>query len=211
MDPILASEGQKPHAICIPFPAQGHVNPMLQLAKLLRTRGFHITFVNNEHNHIRLLRSRGPASVAGGPSFRFETIPDGLPPTDADADTTQDTPSLAVSMEQHSVGPFKELITRLNNTGDVPSVSCVVSDAATFFTIDVAHQFGIPHVLLWTASACGLLAYAQFQKLLDLGIIPFKESNKCGEVVRHEYDDGLVGECVSSVMDMTMVVDVVKP
>ena len=26
---------QKPHAVCVPFPAQGHITPMLKLAKLL--------------------------------------------------------------------------------------------------------------------------------------------------------------------------------
>ncbi|ONM04642.1 UDP-glycosyltransferase 85A7 [Zea mays] len=39
---------QQPHVVMIPYPAQGHVTPMLQLAKLLHTRGFHVTFVNNE-------------------------------------------------------------------------------------------------------------------------------------------------------------------
>ncbi|XP_040945587.1 linamarin synthase 2-like [Gossypium hirsutum] len=53
----------KSHAVCLPFPAQGHVNPMMQLAKLLHSRGFHITFVNTEFNHRRLIRSRGEEAV----------------------------------------------------------------------------------------------------------------------------------------------------
>ncbi|CAL5374843.1 unnamed protein product [Camellia sinensis] len=81
-----------PHAVCIPVPAQGHVNPMLKLAKLLHYRGFHITFVNTEYSHERLLRSRGTNAVHGLPDFQFETIPDGLPPSEADS--TQDIPSL---------------------------------------------------------------------------------------------------------------------
>ena len=28
------AEGQRPHAVCMPYPAQGHVTPMLKLAKL---------------------------------------------------------------------------------------------------------------------------------------------------------------------------------
>ncbi|MFQ6657763.1 hypothetical protein Gotur_027304 [Gossypium turneri] len=27
----------KSHAVCLPFPAQGHINPMMQLAKLLHS------------------------------------------------------------------------------------------------------------------------------------------------------------------------------
>ncbi|KAJ1375850.1 UDP-glucuronosyl/UDP-glucosyltransferase [Sesbania bispinosa] len=91
MNSLSISE-KKPHAICIPYPAQGHITPMLKLAKLLHFRGFHITFVNTEFNHKRLLKSRGSDSLKGLPSFRFETIPDGLPESDVDA--SQDTPSL---------------------------------------------------------------------------------------------------------------------
>lgn len=38
---------------------------MMRLAKLLHSRGFHVTFVNTEFNHTRLIRSKGPDSVKG--------------------------------------------------------------------------------------------------------------------------------------------------
>ncbi|KAE8693234.1 UDP-glucosyl transferase 85A2 [Hibiscus syriacus] len=46
---------------------------MMQLTKLLHSRGFHITFVNSEFNHRRLIRSRGVEAVKGLPDFKFET------------------------------------------------------------------------------------------------------------------------------------------
>ncbi|KAE8656274.1 7-deoxyloganetin glucosyltransferase [Hibiscus syriacus] len=48
----------KPHAVCVPYPAQGHINPMLMLAKVLHSRGFYITFANTEFNHKRLLNPK---------------------------------------------------------------------------------------------------------------------------------------------------------
>ncbi|MBA0623790.1 hypothetical protein Godav_009231 [Gossypium davidsonii] len=60
----------KPHAICIPFLAQGHINPMLKLAKLLQHNGFHITFVN----HKRLLKSRRLCALNPHPSFRMNPL-----------------------------------------------------------------------------------------------------------------------------------------
>ena len=42
----------KPHAVLIPLPFQSRIKSMLKLAKLLHHRGFHITFVNTEYNHI---------------------------------------------------------------------------------------------------------------------------------------------------------------
>lgn len=57
----------------------------------------------------------------------------------------------------------------------MPPVSCIVSDVSMFFTLNAAQEFGVPEVMLWTASACGLLGYAQYPKLVDeMGLVPFK-------------------------------------
>lgn len=171
----MGSLGKKPHAICIPYPAQGHINPMLKLAKLLYHKGFHITFVNTEFNHRRLLRSRGPHALDGLPSFRFETIRDGLPPSDVDA--TQDIPSLCESTSKRCLPYFRELLSRLNDrarTGEVPPVSCVVSDGVMSFTLDAAEEIGVPEVLFWTTSACGFMGYLHYQSLIERGYTPLK-------------------------------------
>ncbi|KAK2972527.1 hypothetical protein RJ640_006593 [Escallonia rubra] len=157
----------KPHAVCIPFPAQGHINPMLKLAKLLHHKGFHITFVSTEFNHQRILKSRGPDALRGLSSFRFETIPDGLPPSDIDA--TQDIPSLCDSASKNCLGPFRDLLSKLNDSAsfDVPPVTCVVSDGAMSFTLTAAEELRIPEVLFWTTSACGFMGYTQYPKLIE--------------------------------------------
>ncbi|KAI6692096.1 hypothetical protein NL676_019806 [Syzygium grande] len=106
------------HAVCVPYPAQGHVNPMMQLAKLLHARGVFVTFVNTEFNHRRLLRSKGPDSLRGLENFRFEKIPDGLPPSDRDA--TQDVPTLCDSIRKNCLGPFKKLLATIKSDEVVP-------------------------------------------------------------------------------------------
>ncbi|KAG5616075.1 hypothetical protein H5410_015899 [Solanum commersonii] len=71
-----SGQNQKPHAVCIPFPAQGHINPMLNLAKLLHYKGFHITFVHTEFNYKRiLLESSDHESLNSSSSFRFANHP----------------------------------------------------------------------------------------------------------------------------------------
>ncbi|KAL6135866.1 hypothetical protein ACLB2K_068091 [Fragaria x ananassa] len=166
---------KKLHAVCVPFPSQGHVNPMMQLAKLLYSRGFHITIVNTEFNHRRLIRSRGSDSVKGLLDFQFATIPDGLPPSDKDA--TQDVPPLCDSTRKTCRGPFKELVTKLNSSSEVPQVTCIVSDGVTGFGREVAKELGIPEVQSWTASACGFMAYLQYSELVKRGIVPFKDES----------------------------------
>ncbi|KAE8706964.1 hypothetical protein F3Y22_tig00110387pilonHSYRG00411 [Hibiscus syriacus] len=97
----------KPHAVFVPFPAQGHANPVMHLAKLLHSRSFFITFVNTEFNHRRFIRSYGANSVEGLPDFRFETIPDGLPLSDRDA--TQNLSGLCESIRNNCLAPILEL------------------------------------------------------------------------------------------------------
>ncbi|XP_057469035.1 7-deoxyloganetin glucosyltransferase-like isoform X1 [Actinidia eriantha] len=175
----LQTEKPRPHALCIPFPAQGHINPMLKLAKLLHHRGFHITFVHTDFNHHRLLKSRGPAALRGIPSFHFETIPDGLPPPAA-TDSTQHVPSLCDSTRKNCSVPLRNLINKLNNAGvssGVPPVTCVIADGVMSFAVLVAQELGIPGVLFWTTSACGFMGYVQYRKLVDEGLIPFKDSH----------------------------------
>ncbi|KAK3014577.1 hypothetical protein RJ639_008909 [Escallonia herrerae] len=160
----------RPHAVCIPFPAQGHINPMLKLAKLLHHKGFHITFVNTEFNHQRLLKSRGPDALRGLSSFRFETIPDGLPPSDIEA--TQDVPSLGDSTSKNCLGPFRDLLSKLNDSAslDVPPVTCVVSDGGMSFTLTAAEELRIPEVLFWTTSACGFMEANTWRKGLRVSV-----------------------------------------
>ncbi|CAL5431104.1 unnamed protein product [Camellia sinensis] len=154
---------KKPHAIFIPFPAQGHVNPMMQLAKLLHSRGFYITFVNTEFNHSRLVQSRGPNSVKDSPFFKFQTIPDGVPPSNPNA--TQSVTSLLYYTQKHSLAPLRDLIRKLNSLEDSPPVSVVISDGIMSFAIEVAEELGIPEFQFWTASSCGFMAYLQFVEL----------------------------------------------
>ncbi|KAI6692094.1 hypothetical protein NL676_019804 [Syzygium grande] len=112
------------HAVCVPFPAQGHINPMMQLAKLLHARGVLVTFVNTEFNHRRLLQAKGPDSLPDLENFRFETIPDGLPPSDRNA--MQDPRALCDSTRKDCLGPFKELLARINSDEVVPPYSELV-------------------------------------------------------------------------------------
>ncbi|KAL4036682.1 hypothetical protein IC575_000246 [Cucumis melo] len=174
------SQNEKPHAVCFPFPAQGHITPMLNLAKLLHHRGFHITFVNTEYNHRRLLQSRGPDSLDGLPDFQFKTIPDGLPYSEASS--TQDIPALCVSINKTCLAPFCDLISQMNlnastSSNAIPKVSCVVSDVVAFFSVSAAKQFKIPYALFFTASACSYLGYLQYPKLMKQGLVPFKDAS----------------------------------
>nr|AYC63485.1 UDP-glycosyltransferase [Scoparia dulcis] len=170
----LGKVSMKPHAVFVPFPTQGHINPLLMLAKLLHYRGFHITFANTEYNHKRLLKSRG-SSTTNLDDFQFETIPDGLPPSDGDA--SQDLAVLNDSTRKTCLGPFRELVAKLNESAseEVPPVSCIVADGVMTFTLEVAKELDIPNVLFWTFGACGFAGFKITVELMKRGIVPFKD------------------------------------
>lgn len=148
---------------------------MLQLSKLLHSRGFCVTFVNSEYNHRRLLKSRGAHSLDGLADFRFEAITDGLPPSDREA--TQDIAELCVSTTKHSAGPFRELLLRINSSATEPPVTCVVADGVMSFARRVAEELGIVGLVFWTTSACGFMGYLHFFELIRRGYTPLKDES----------------------------------
>ena len=159
------------HVVCIPYPAQSHMKGMLKMAKLLHSKGALITFVNTEFNQRRFLKSGALKSVESLPGFSFQTIPDGLPPSDADA--TQDIPQLCHSIIQNNLLPaFQNLLAKLN--AGIHPVTSILSDGFMPFTADAAHSLGIPVVLLWTIAACGFMGFYQFKNARDRGLVPLK-------------------------------------
>ncbi|CAN6479905.1 unnamed protein product [Victoria cruziana] len=169
---------QKPHAVMIPFPAQAHITAMFELAKLIHDRGFHVTFINTEYNHQRLIQSGShhPLRVIEG--FKFETIPDGLPPASTAPDRTQDIPMLCCSIKKNFWASFKGLVIKLNGSPENPPVTCIVSDGVMSFTLRAADELGIPVVFFRTHSACGFWGYAQIEDLLQRGYIPLADESQ---------------------------------
>ncbi|CAN6333676.1 unnamed protein product [Urochloa humidicola] len=73
------------HALIIPYPAQGHVIPLLELAHALVDRGFIVTFANSEFNHQRVLAAMADTTKKNGHAglldrIRLVAVPDGMEP-----------------------------------------------------------------------------------------------------------------------------------
>ncbi|KAJ3702228.1 hypothetical protein LUZ61_005933 [Rhynchospora tenuis] len=164
---------KKRHALCLPFPAQGHISPMLTLAKLIHASGFHVTFVNTEFNHRRLIRSHGPTSLSAQADFQYMTIPDGLPYCDEDA--TQDIVSLCCSTRNTCLPHFRDLLDRLNEPGaGIPGVTCIIADPLMSFALDAAKEIEVPCSLVWFSNAYTLMGYLKCPELISRGLAPLE-------------------------------------
>lgn len=169
---VSATQKMRPHAVLIPYPTAGQLNPMLQLAELLQSRGFYITFVNTEFSRRQLLRTGGPGAISGSETFRFVTIADGV--SQADHLGPDRLVELWLSIQRNCPAALAELLLELNASSDVPRITCIVANYLMTFTRAVAEQIGVPELVFWTTSACGLMASLQLGELVRRGYTPFK-------------------------------------
>nr|XP_010923184.1 7-deoxyloganetic acid glucosyltransferase [Elaeis guineensis] len=180
------TEGGEAHVLVSPFPAQGHVPPMLKFAELLAHAGLRVTFVNTDNIHRRFLAS-SPAlqRLAGLPRFRFRTIPDGFP---------EDHPrpfleflDLEESLRTRSREHYRELLVPTDPDPDGwPPVSCVVADGMLRLASEVAAEMEIPLIFFRTSGAGAVWAYLCVPDLIEGGVIPFpaEEEDGLDETIR---------------------------
>ncbi|XXG76426.1 hypothetical protein AAC387_Pa08g0778 [Persea americana] len=166
---------KKPHLVFIPYPAQGHINPMMQLAKLLHSRGFFITFVNTDFAHKRLSESRGPDSLDCLDGFRFETISDDKPLSAGEV--IQDAQAFCKSIQENCVEPLRGLLRKFHGTSDGPGVTCIIWDRYMTFTLQIAQELEIPEVTFCPTAACTFMAIVHYSELIRRGVAPLKDES----------------------------------
>ncbi|XP_059458902.1 7-deoxyloganetic acid glucosyl transferase-like [Corylus avellana] len=173
-----------PHVLIFPLPAQGHVNSMLKLAELLSLAGIHVTFLNTDHNHDRLLRYTNVLDrFARFPGFQFKTIPDGLP---ADHPRTGDHfMELFDTLNSVTMPIFRKMLFsgQLNSNSSRLQVSCIIADGIFSFPIDVGDELGIPVIHFRTISACSFWAYFRILDIIGAGELPIRGNEDMDRVI----------------------------
>ncbi|WOL06551.1 7-deoxyloganetin glucosyltransferase-like [Canna indica] len=161
---------EMPHAVLIPYPTAGQLNPMLQLAQLLQSKGFFVTFVNTESSHRQLRRTAGLDALRGTETLRFVTVADGV--SEPDLHGPDHLIELWLAIEQNCPAALAELLMELNSSSSAPRITCVVTNYLMTFAHDVAARLGVPELVFWTTSACGLMASLQLRELIRRGYVP---------------------------------------
>lgn len=149
------------HVVLFPFPEQGHICPMLQLALHLASRGAAVTFINTERAQEKMQFSFNHHHI------RFASISDGLPAQqntlttdivlsgDGELLTSTAMPALLRSLPNQ--GPaLEKLLSDLIENGDRPPVSCLISDAFLPWAGAVVRKLHLSWMVFWSASATRL-------------------------------------------------------
>ncbi|XP_073136801.1 UDP-glycosyltransferase 83A1-like [Henckelia pumila] len=165
----------KPHVLVLPYPAQGHVIPLMELSQCLANNGIKVTFVNTEFCHRRVVESMSKKGNHMHEAIDLVSIPDGLEPWDDRSDLGKLTETLVKEMP----GNLAALIGEINAKGR-DEITCVVSDYWLGWSLEVAQRFGVKRVAFVPASVAMSALSVNVQKLVDDGIVdcngtPFKK------------------------------------
>ncbi|RYR46272.1 hypothetical protein Ahy_A07g032011 isoform B [Arachis hypogaea] len=150
--------------VLLPLPFQGHINPMLQLANILYSKGFSITIIHTTFN---------PPNPLNYPHFTFCPIQDGI--TDS---SSLDLLHLIILLNIRCVTPFRDMLAKVISDArdNKEIVACLISDALFYFTQAVSNTFELPRIVLRTSGASSFVSFVLFPLLIERGYIPIQDS-----------------------------------
>ncbi|CAN0909606.1 UDP-glycosyltransferase 76B1 [Linum grandiflorum] len=155
---------KKRRLLLFPTPLQGHINPMIQLAHILYSKGFSITILHNNFN------SPDPSNY---PCFSFHLIPEGLSENEPSA---MDATSLITLLNGKLTDTLRDHLAKLLSEEEEEPIASLIADASWHFTQGVADGLKLSRFVLRTSNACSFLAYNAFPLLLEKGYLPVTDS-----------------------------------
>lgn len=155
-----------PHVLAVPFPAQGHVIPLMELVQHFVKKGFKVTFVNTDFNHKRVINALLEKDRNVGDMIHMVSLPDGLDP----GEDRNDIGKLSEAVPRVMPEKLEKLIKNINAT-DNNKITCLVADENMGWALKVAEKMGIRRVAFWPASAAVLGSIFSIPKLIKDGII----------------------------------------
>ncbi|XP_050244749.1 UDP-glucose iridoid glucosyltransferase-like [Quercus robur] len=152
--------------VLVVYPFQSHINPMLQLATILYSKGFSITIAHpqfNSPNHENHLECH------------FVSIPDGLSKTNFSPSNFMAAIS---ALNSNCEAPFQQYMEEMMKVEDPhDQVAGVVYEGFMHFAQAVANNLKLPGINVRTSAAATLLLFAVFPDAHhEKGYISFPES-----------------------------------
>ncbi|KAI6669325.1 hypothetical protein NL676_004210 [Syzygium grande] len=151
--------------VLFPFPLQGHISSVLQLASILHSQGFNISIVLTQYN------SPNPHNF---PHFTFNSFPDGLLETEYVSES-----ELLAFIGRLNTGCavlFWDCLQKVLCDGSEDRVACLITDAVWYFSQAVADELRIPRIVLRCTSISSISAFSALSALREKGCLPIKVS-----------------------------------
>ncbi|XP_018719703.2 UDP-glycosyltransferase 87A1 isoform X1 [Eucalyptus grandis] len=148
------------HMVAMPYPGRGHINPMMNLCKILASRAPHVT--------VTLVLTEEWLGLVGSDSklsnVSFATIPNVLP---SERVRAQHFSEFVEAVSTKMEAPFKEVLDRL-----CPPPTLIVADTFLTWAVHVGNQRNIPVASFWTTAASNFSFLYQLQLHEQNGHLP---------------------------------------
>ncbi|XP_002521042.2 UDP-glycosyltransferase 82A1 [Ricinus communis] len=146
-------ENRSKTIILVPYPAQGHVNPMMKVALAMLNLGFEPVIIIPDFIHQRIITSLDPKC-----RITFMSISDGL-----ENDIPRDFFAIEKAMENTIPPHLESLVHKIDE--EYGEVMCMIVDLLASSAIQVAHRCGVPVAGFWPVM---LAAYQLIESIPDM-------------------------------------------
>ncbi|XP_038888250.1 UDP-glycosyltransferase 74F2-like [Benincasa hispida] len=145
--------GKKPHVLVIPYPTQGHLNPLIQFSKFLSYKGLHITVAITKF----IFKTFKPSTDT---LFDWDTISDGF--DDGGFAAASSIDEYLIRIQTIGTKTLTDLIRRHESSSH--PIDGVVYDAFMPWALDVAKGFGLMVAPFFTQPCSVNFIYYCFHK-----------------------------------------------
>nr|POE90564.1 udp-glycosyltransferase 74f2 [Quercus suber] len=156
----MENKAYRGHVLALPYPSQGHINPLLQFSKRLVSKGLKATLATTLFIH----NTMQPPSSS---SLQFDTISDGY--DEGGFAQAESIHAYLNRMETIGSKTLADLIIKNKNTAN--PIDCIIYDPFLPWALEVAKKFGIFGVAFFTQTcAVNFIYYHVHHRLLKLPI-----------------------------------------
>ncbi|KAH9618178.1 hypothetical protein KSS87_003927 [Heliosperma pusillum] len=150
-----------PHVLALPYPSQGHINPMIQFCRRLVSKGVKVSLAIT-NNISRTLKPRSDGHVS------LVTISDGF-----DEGGFAEAGNVDIYLDRlKNVGSSTLAQVIEDHVGTSHPITCLVYDAFLPWALDIARVKGVRGACFFTqASLVNYVYYLVYHKRLDLPIV----------------------------------------
>ncbi|KAJ0525553.1 putative cytokinin 7-beta-glucosyltransferase [Helianthus annuus] len=154
--PSLTTSNRR-RLVLLPYPLQGHINPMLQLASILHSKGFSITILHTRFN---------APDPTNHPHFNFMPIP-GVAEEKLPVSGTDNLIRLMRYLNDEGLGPIRGCLEQL--LSEDSGVASLITDAQWFAVQTIADGLELPRIVNWTTSVSSFLSFSAVPILRQMG------------------------------------------
>ncbi|KAM7496403.1 hypothetical protein LguiA_020817 [Lonicera macranthoides] len=160
MEPAMVQPTKRCHVLAVPYPGRGHINPLLNLCRLIASRrtDILITFVVTEEWLGFIGSEFKPSTVS------FCAIPNVIP---SELVRAGDFPGFVEAVMTKMEAPVERLLARLE-----PPASLMISDTFLTWAMELGNRKNIPVASFWPLSATVFSIYYHFDLLVQNGHHP---------------------------------------